>query len=58
MNSMSPYSMGFDPRRDPNLSQTVTIPREEYEAMKRKLHRLEHAAMLESWRTNPDRMGL
>lgn len=53
---MRNYAFGLGvPKVDPK--DTVTIPWADYEAMKRKIARLEHSAMLDSWRLNPDRMG-
>jgi hypothetical protein len=40
-----------------NVSETVTISLAVYEDMRRRLARLERQAYIESWRTNPDRMG-
>jgi hypothetical protein len=36
---------------------TVTIPLATYEALLRKVESLERQVFLDSWRTNPDRMG-
>jgi hypothetical protein len=43
------------PAADPQA--TVTIPLATYEALLRKIENLERQVFLDSWRTNPDRMG-
>ncbi|SAK95675.1 hypothetical protein AWB76_07175 [Caballeronia temeraria] len=59
MNDLSPYTFGptgFKRDRESTL-ETITIPLSTYKAMQRKIAYLEHQANLDSWRTNPDRMG-
>ncbi|MGC3025878.1 hypothetical protein ACPUER_12110 [Burkholderia sp. DN3021] len=54
--ALAAYSFGPSGyKKDTTL--TVTIPLDEYDAMKRKIAQLERQAASDSWRTNPDRMG-
>jgi hypothetical protein len=41
----------------PQNGTMVTIPLATYEALLRKVESLERQVFLDSWRTNPDRMG-
>jgi hypothetical protein len=59
MNALDPYTFGPTGfKRDrASSADTVTIPLATYEAMQRKIEYLERQAFVDSWRTNPDRMG-
>lgn len=45
------------PKKRPDDSATITIPLATYEALLKKIERLESQAAHDSWRLNPDRMG-